>query len=143
MKIFKQLPKYAVVGVILLGLVLAVSKFFDNDKPTALVDVRVPELSALATRGERAFNANCAQCHGKNAAGTDKGPALVHQIYNPGHHGDQAFVIAAKQGVRAHHWTFGNMPPLPLVSGAQIAAIVKYVRELQAANGIVTKPHRM
>lgn len=143
MKIFKQLPKYAVLGVILLGLVLAVSKFFDDDEQTALVDVRVPELSALATRGERAFNVNCAQCHGKNAAGTDKGPSLVHQIYNPGHHGDQAFVIAAKRGVRAHHWRFGNMPPQPQVTGSQIAAIVKYVRELQAANGIVTKPHRM
>jgi len=143
MNISKQLPKYAVLGFVLVGLFLAVSKFFNGGKQGARVDVAVPELSAQAALGKEAFNANCAQCHGKNAAGTDKGPPLIHDIYNPGHHGDQAFVIAAKRGVRRHHWPFGNMPPQPQVTGTQIAAIIKYVRELQVANGIITKAHRM
>lgn len=146
MNILKQLPKYAVMGIILAGLVLAVSKFFGTStqtERTERVDVRVPQLSALATQGENAFNANCALCHGKNAAGTDKGPPLVHNLYNPGHHGDQAFVIAAKRGVRAHHWRFGNMKPVPQVTDTQLTAIIKYVRELQVANGILTKPHNM
>ena len=108
-----------------------------------MVDVRVPELSAVALRGEEAFKVNCAQCHGKNASGTGNGPPLVHNIYNPGHHSDQAFFLAAKRGVRRHHWRYGNMAPQPQVKDDQLAAIVKYVRELQVANGITYQPHRM
>jgi mono/diheme cytochrome c family protein len=107
------------------------------------VDVRVPQLSPNATAGKTAFDANCASCHGANAAGSDQGPPLVHEIYNPGHHADLAFVLAAKQGVRRHHWPFGDMPPQPQVTEDQISAIIQYVRELQAANGISYQPHRM
>ncbi len=98
--------------------------------------IKVPMLTAQAVAGEKAFNANCITCHGANAGGSDKGPPLVHQIYEPGHHADMSFVLAAKRGVRAHHWKFGNMPPQPDVSDAEIAAIIRYVRELQVANGI-------
>ena len=105
--------------------------------------VRVPELSELAGRGKTAFEANCAACHGVNGAGTDQGPPLVHDIYNPGHHADGAFFFAATRGVRQHHWRFGNMPPQPQVSQGQLAAIVRYVRELQVANGITYRPHQM
>lgn len=143
MNISKQFPKYAVLGVVFAGLVFVFIGFFDSDKQGLRVDVQVPDLSAAALKGKLAFDANCAQCHGQNAAGTGKGPPLVHDIYNPGHHGDQAFVLAAKRGVRRHHWPYGNMPPQPQVSGAEITAIVKYVRELQVANGITYKQHRM
>ncbi|KAB2849084.1 MAG: cytochrome c, partial [Hyphomicrobiaceae bacterium] len=66
----------------------------------------------------------------------DKGPPLIHRVYHPGHHGDAAFFLAAKQGVRQHHWRFGDMAALPHVSDQQLAAIVRFVREVQAANGI-------
>ena len=62
--------------------------------------------------GETKFNSSCAACHGKEAAGTDHGPPLVHKIYEPNHHGDPAFQRAATTGVRAHHWEFGNMPKI-------------------------------
>lgn len=108
------------------------------------VEVRVPQLSELARRGERAFAANCAACHGENAAGgTGKGPPLVHDIHNPGHHADVAFASAVKFGVRQHHWPYGNMPPQPQVSDADLVAIVVHVRELQRANGIDTRPRVM
>lgn len=113
-------------------------------KPAAFtVDVRVPELSPAARTGKTAFDAYCAACHGVNAAGSDKGPPLIHDIYNPGHHADEAFFLAAKRGVRSHHWRFGDMPPLEQASEPEIAAIVRYVRELQQANGIGYRPHRM
>ena len=54
-----------------------------------------------------------------------------------------AFFLAAKLGVRQHHWPYGNMPPQPQVTEAQLATIVQYVREMQAANGITYRPHRM
>jgi mono/diheme cytochrome c family protein len=106
---------------------------------TPLADVVVPDgLSAMAQQGETYFNAVCASCHGTNAAGQDGvAPPLVHRIYEPGHHGDMAFVLAARNGVRAHHWPFGDMPPVEeRLTDGELGAIVAYVRELQRANGI-------
>ncbi|MFD1341497.1 c-type cytochrome [Litorisediminicola beolgyonensis] len=104
----------------------------------ALVAVALPQsLSYEAVLGERAFDAVCAACHGENAAGRNgSGPPLVHKIYEPSHHGDMAFQLAVQNGVRAHHWNFGSMPPQPGLTGADVANIVAYVRELQRANGI-------
>ena len=91
---------------------------------------------SLVRQGEIAFNARCAICHGADAVGTAAGPPLVHRIYEPGHHQDFAFHNAVRNGVTAHHWQFGNMPPLPGVPDSDIEAIICYVRELQLAAGI-------
>lgn len=103
-----------------------------------MVQVAMPAaLTAQGADGERAFAANCASCHGENAAGRDGiAPPLVHKIYEPSHHGDMSFVIAVRNGVRAHHWSFGGMPPVEGVTDSEITAIIAYVRELQRANGI-------
>ncbi|WP_397542558.1 c-type cytochrome [Roseovarius salis] len=103
-----------------------------------MVEVTLPaELSQKARMGERAFNAVCAECHGTNAAGNaGKGPPLVHKIYEPSHHGDMSFHMAVQNGVRAHHWTFGNMPAQEGLTKADVTAVIAYVRELQRANGI-------
>lgn len=102
-----------------------------------LTEVVVPKIVGLAKAGETLFNANCAACHGQNAAGNDgAGPPLVHIIYEPNHHSDQAFYMAAQNGVRQHHWTFGNMQPVKTVSREDIGNIIVYVRTLQSANGI-------
>ncbi len=103
-----------------------------------LATVVVPDaLSAEARRGRETYEANCASCHGRNAAGQDGvAPPLVHVIYEPGHHGDESFQRAAALGVRAHHWPFGDMPPVEGLTRRDVAGIVAYVRELQRANGI-------
>jgi cytochrome c len=107
------------------------------------VSVQVPELSAVAVVGRKAFDESCASCHGTHGSGTDQGPPLIHDIYNPGHHADSAFYAAAKRGVRQHHWRYGSMPAQPQLTDSQMSAIIRYVRELQRANGITYRPHRM
>lgn len=105
----------------------------------ALAAVRVPAtFSAEAEAGRAYYNAVCASCHGIDAAGQDGiAPPFVHKIYEPSHHGDMAFVMAARNGVPAHHWPFGNMPPVEQrLTDAEIGAIVAYVRALQRENGI-------
>ena len=90
-----------------------------------------------STAGVPIVEAKCAACHGANAAGQDGvAPPLVHKIYESGHHGDAAFMLAARNGVRAHHWKFGNMPPVEGITDGEVKMIVEYVRELQQANGI-------
>jgi mono/diheme cytochrome c family protein len=86
--------------------------------------------------GDSLFVANCQQCHGANAVGTDHGPALVHLFYAPGHHADVAFLLAVRNGVRAHHWSYGNMPAIPELTQSQVADITAYVRWLQEEAGI-------
>lgn len=103
-----------------------------------IVDVSLPDtLSPEAEIGKRGFEAVCKACHGENASGREGfGPPLVHKYYEPSHHGDMAFTLAVQNGVRAHHWTFGDMPPQKGLTRADVTAITTYVRELQRANGI-------
>jgi mono/diheme cytochrome c family protein len=145
MSIAKSLPKTVVLAVLAAGAIVLAWPLL---KPSGTsgpytVNGTEPALSAAAVTGKSLFEANCAGCHGLKGAGTEKGPPLVHDIYNPGHHSDGAFFLAAKLGVRQHHWPYGDMPPQRQVSEDQAAAIIQYVRELQAANGIAYRPHRM
>jgi len=142
-KIMEKVPAIFVSVFVIGGIAIISWTILSSERTYTIVSVKVPTLSQPAKVGKAAFDATCAQCHGANAAGSDKGPPLVHDIYNPGHHADYAFVLAAQRGVRQHHWPFGDMPPQPQVSEADIGAIVRYIRELQAANGISYRPHNM
>lgn len=138
--------KIAILIAIAAGIAAAAFWTQDNSKKPVAgaasgagvpVEVAVPSVfSEEAQMGERAFNAVCAACHGANGAGSGMGPPLVHRIYEPSHHGDQAFEMAAANGVRAHHWRFGDMPPQPALTKADLRTVITYVRELQRANGI-------
>ena len=102
----------------------------------AAVSITIPALSAEAQAGQVLFEENCMTCHGPHATGSDQGPPLVHMIYEPNHHADISFILAVRNGVRAHHWPFGNMAPVDGVSDEDTLKIIRYVRELQRANGI-------
>jgi mono/diheme cytochrome c family protein len=122
------------IGTCLLALsVLAACDSSAPSKPAAVGGGPVP---AEFQAGETIFDANCSACHGKQAAGTDHGPPLVHKVYEPNHHGDEAFKRAAANGVKAHHWEFGNMPKIDAVTPADVDQIVKYVRWQQRQAGI-------
>ena len=136
------------IGMLTLAMILVASAGFAwsqriRDLPPASRGVKMPALSPLAVSGQRAYDANCAQCHGAYGLGTDKGPPFLNPIYNPGHHPDASFARAVAQGVRQHHWRFGDMPAQPQVDQAQLEAIVQYVRAVQQANGIVYSEHKM
>ena len=120
------------IGVCLLGLGLLVACDSSEPKP-AVGGGPVP---AEFQVGETTFNSTCAACHGKQGAGTDHGPPLVHKVYEPNHHGDPAFQRAAANGVKAHHWEFGDMPKVDGVTPQDVDQIVKYVRWLQRQAGI-------
>ena len=96
------------------------------------VDVVAPD----ADNGAALFAASCALCHGERGVGTQTGPPLVHQTYEPGHHSDDSFRNAMKNGVVSHHWNFGNMPARPELSDGDIEDIIAYVRAIQREAGI-------
>lgn len=120
--------KYRLLVIILPALLAACSP--ESNTPAQ------PAVTGDAGKGQQAFLNTCAECHGFNARGTDKGPPLIHKIYEPNHHADIAFVLAAKQGVRQHHWPFGDMPAQPQISESQIRDIIAWVRQQQRQAGI-------
>ncbi|WP_114010873.1 c-type cytochrome [Cohaesibacter intestini] len=133
--------KYAVVAILIAGGLMIFARPFQHmgnpsQSSARSVDVIVPELSLLAIRGQELFNDNCAACHGENGRGSDMGPPLIHPIYKPSHHADMSFSLAVANGVRQHHWPYGNMPALPHISQNDLRKIVRFVRETQQANGI-------
>ncbi len=104
-----------------------------RDARAEKVRVKVPlVLPADARKGKDIYDANCRRCHGRNLSGTGKGPALI--LYEKSHHGDGMFLKAVREGVRAHHWKFGDMPPRAKLTDDDVALVIRYVREIQKFN---------
>lgn len=109
----------------------------ESTTPEPMVQVsEAKELPSEFKEGERKFNTFCSPCHGMQGKGTTQGPPLVHKIYEPNHHADMAFQRAAAQGVKAHHWKFGNMPKIEGVTSDDVTQIIGYIRWLQRQAGI-------
>lgn len=87
-------------------------------------------------RGKTLYGTNCASCHGADLKGSDKGPPMLHKVYEPSHHGDVAFQLAARNGVRAHHFKFGDMQAVPAVTPDDVAHITAFIRMEQRKVGI-------
>ena len=82
-------------------------------------------------RGEAVYGANCAQCHGGDLAGTERGPSLLEPIYGPDQLSDAEVADAIRNGVDEDLWEFGPMPGNGAISDAQIEAILAFVRAEQ------------
>ena len=93
-----RLPAIVITTILLLGAGSVAWRAISSFDETVTTAVKVPQLSVYAREGKKVFDDNCAACHGTNAAGSDTGPPLVHDIYNPGHHSDGAFFAAANRG---------------------------------------------
>jgi len=83
------------------------------------------------SRGKFLFEKNCSSCHGKDLKGSEQGPPFLHGFYKPSHHGDGSFYRAALKGVTAHHWNFGNMPPVKGITESKVKSIIAYIRFYQ------------
>ncbi len=108
--------------------------------PVDEVQVLLRQIAATSppevAEGKTLFGQNCSVCHGPAGDGTTQGPPLVNIIYEPNHHADAAFFLAVRNGVRAHHWRFGDMAPLPDVTDQTVEEIVGYIRWMQRQVGI-------
>ena len=119
----------AVSGLVLLGSLNVHAQSMQIPQPSV-------GLMPNPTLGKKLYGANCASCHGIDLKGSVKGPPFLHKIYEPSHHGDAAFQLAAKNGSRAHHWQFGDMPPVSTVTPDDVVHITAFVRAEQRKVGI-------
>jgi cytochrome c len=144
MNLSQQIPKVLIIGLLLGGVSVVANNMLSGSSDTSIIDVKMPQqLSKASQQGHKIFSENCAACHGENGAGSDKGPPLIHNIYNPGHHGDMSFYNAVTNGVQRHHWNFGNMPPQPQVTREDTGEIIKFIRDVQIENNIRYQAHKM
>jgi len=90
----------------------------------------------LFVKGVKLYNQHCSICHGRSLEGSKLGPPLLHPFYKASHHGDSAFYRAALKGVRAHHWKFGDMPPVKGMTVIKMESIIPYIRWYQKENGL-------
>ncbi|NOX76717.1 MAG: cytochrome c [Gammaproteobacteria bacterium] len=104
---------------------MAANKFSAENPP------KMPYKYAL---GKQKFTQFCAKCHGEWGYGTRQGPPFIHRFYKPSHHADPAFYRAPLKGVTAHHWRFGDMPPVPGITRKDLDSIVPFIRWLQREN---------
>jgi mono/diheme cytochrome c family protein len=85
--------------------------------------------------GAELYAANCASCHGADLSGTELGPSQLSIVYEPAHHDDDSYRSAIANGAGQHHWTFGNMPPVPGLDDAEVDAIISFIRSEQQRQG--------
>lgn len=128
--------RFALVSVLCLALAACGDHGRSGAPTVSEAELRAIPVPAEMQRGKATFEANCAACHGEMALGTGQGPPLLHAYYEPGHHSDEAFRLAVTQGAMAHHWGFGNMPPIAGLEPEEVSEVIAYVRWLQRQAGV-------
>ncbi len=85
--------------------------------------------------GAAVYAASCASCHGADLRGTEEGPSHLSIVYEPNHHSDESFRRAIANGAPAHHFDFGDMPPVPGLTDEDVEAVIAFVRAEQTRQG--------
>jgi cytochrome c1 len=67
-------------------------------------------------------------------------PVAALGVYEPGHHPDDSFRAAVAEGAVAHHWDFGDMPPVPGLTDDEVDQIIAFIREQQELHGFEPYP---
>ncbi|MFN3255381.1 MAG: c-type cytochrome [Ilumatobacter sp.] len=94
-----------------------------------------PGSGAAGVTGAELYQANCASCHGADLRGTEQGPSHLSIVYEPNHHGDDAFRSAILNGAQQHHWNFGDMAAIPGLDDDEIDDVIAYIRSEQERQG--------
>jgi hypothetical protein len=61
-------------------------------------------------------------------------------VYAPDHHPDAAYRSAIADGAAAHHWNFGDMPPVNGLSSGEVELVIAYIRQQQQERGFEPYP---
>ena len=125
-----------IIVVLAMGsFLIACEKLSPEDRRQAL---HLPPLGFKgdAQKGLTIFQTNCVACHGPSGGGTVQGPPLVHQVYRTNHHANLSFHFAVRDGVKSHHWNYGDMKPVPEITPEETEHVVAYIRREQRRKGI-------
>lgn len=85
---------------------------------------------SAAERGERAYRANCAACHGDDLGGSSLGPSLL--TASASELADAEIRDVIRNGVPDTGGEYGAMPGNTVLRDAQVTEIIQHLREAQA-----------
>lgn len=102
---------------------------FDDGPPSTVI-------YTPAEYGRLTFAEECAGCHGRQAEGSSRGPALIHPAYAGNRLSDADFARAVRSGVKARNPEFDDMPAFPDLPDRRLRRLLTFVREMQLAKGI-------
>jgi putative heme-binding domain-containing protein len=92
------------------------------------------DIKTTAVPGRRAFNTNCAGCHGLDGRGSDKGANIAGSVKL------RRLSDAQVSSIISHGIPGTGMPPFQALSARQIASLVGYVRILEGKLDARTLP---
>ncbi|MGD8420937.1 MAG: c-type cytochrome [Gammaproteobacteria bacterium] len=119
------------MNILLAGLFALVTVF--SGRLAAAEEVEIP---FSLGKGQLLYEKYCSSCHGMRLDGSKQGPPLIHPYYKPSHHGDESFYRAALEGVRQHHWNFGDMPAIQGMTPGKMDSLLPYLRYYQQQKGL-------
>lgn len=128
--------KVSVVAVLALSVLLPACEDIGPEARRQALHLPPVGFKGDADQGVALFQKYCMSCHGQNGSGTDQAPPLVHQTYRPGNHADLTFHFAVRDGVKSHHWSFGDMRPVPGITPEDTEHVIAYIRQAQRKPGI-------
>jgi cytochrome c oxidase cbb3-type subunit 3 len=111
-----------------------------DDKPAATASTTAKSVTpAMIERGREIYKANCVLCHGESGKGDGPGAAVLDP--KPGDHSDYAYMSTLTDKEIADAIRLGGafkgrplMPSHPQIGGADMEALVGYIRTLSTAN---------
>lgn len=126
------------MGLVMGALVaLTIMTMWGRERVSIKANPVIPDLSEKAQLGRELMNAKCADCHGVDGTGgSKKGPPLLHAMYREEVFPAHQFKRSILEGKREKNWRFGPMPAMPELGDDNVDAIIAFVREVQAANGV-------
>ena len=86
-----------------------------------------PELK----RAEVLYNSYCLSCHGRQGRGEGLGPPLLDSLFLAPLVTDDDALRAVTAGANQRAYSFGAMPPVPILAPAEALQVIEYVRWLQ------------
>ena len=122
--------------LLVLSMILAACEKVDPEERRLSLHLPPPGFKGDTRNGRTHFQKYCMECHGQEGKGTPQGPPLVHKIYQSRHHANLSFHIAVRDGVKSHHWSFGDMKPVLEITPEETEHVVAYIRQEQKKEGI-------
>jgi len=126
----RSLDRYMIAGLVFMLILLGGFVAYGIREPTLRKDAKRSQTTSYTQLGAQLFATNCAQCHGKNAAGGGSAPTLNSHQFLTSTLDDQIhnLIAGGVPGSEMQPWSLDFAGTL---TNEQITQLVTYLRSLE------------